>query len=258
MRSKFVFLAAIALVFCSTLSFGEASFDLTGPKLEVSVTRAGKHLPISQVPTLEAGDRIWIHPAFPDNQSVRYLMVLAFLRGATNPPPENWFVKIETWTKPVRQEGTLITVPAQAQQALIFLAPQTSGDFSTLRSAVQGKPGAFARAAQDLNLASLDRMRLDRYLSAIRETSAKAPKTLRETILMLARSLNLKLDAQCFDKPTEQQGPCLTQNTDQMVLDDGHGQSMLATLSTGPAVDLVEAASVTKVGGGGSFSPYLV
>ena len=257
MRSKFVFLAAFALICCSTSTFGEAAFDLAGPKLEVSVTRAGKPLPISQVPALEPGDRIWIHPAFPESQSVRYLLVVAFLRGATNPPPEDWFIKVETWTKPVRQEGTVVTVPAQAQQALIFFAPQTGGDFSTLRSAVQGKPGAFVRAAQDLNLASLDRMRLDRYLSAIRETSAKDPKALHETTLLLARSLNLKLDSQCFDKPTEQQGPCLTQNTDQMVLDDGHGQSMLATLSTGPAVDLVEAASVTKAGGGGSFSPYL-
>ena len=50
---------------------------------------------------------------------------------------------------------------------------------------------------------------------------------------MLARSLNMRLDQQCFDKPTAQQVPCLTQNTDQLVLDDAHSQTMVATLTSG-------------------------
>ena len=37
---------------------------------------------------------------------------------------------------------------------------------------------------------------------------------------LLARSLNMRLDQQCFDKPSTQQAPCLTQNTDQLVLDE--------------------------------------
>ena len=120
-----------------------------------------KALPIAQVPNLQGGDRIWVHPNLPDEQSVRYVLVAAFLRGAINPPPESRFTKAETWNKQVREEGVVLTVPNDAQQLLLFLAPETSGDFGTLRSAVLGKPGAFVRASQDLNRASLSRSRLD-------------------------------------------------------------------------------------------------
>src|ERR1700688_3442652 len=114
-----------------------AAFDLAGPRIDMKVTRAGKPLPISEVPNLQPGDRLWIHPDFPDDQSARYLLIVAFLRGATNPPPDNWFTRVETWKKQVREEGFVVTVPQDAQQALLFLAPETSGDFSTLRSAVR-------------------------------------------------------------------------------------------------------------------------
>ncbi|MES1257581.1 MAG: hypothetical protein ABUS51_04090, partial [Acidobacteriota bacterium] len=60
-----------------------SAFDLTGPTIDIKVQRGGKTLPISQVPNLQSGDRIWIHPALPPNQSVHYLLVAAFLRGAT-------------------------------------------------------------------------------------------------------------------------------------------------------------------------------
>ena len=140
-------------------------------------------------------------------------------------PPDKWFTKAETWTSLVRAEGMVVTVPDHAQQALFFLAPQTSGDFNTLRSAVQGKPGAFVRAAQDLNLASQSRMRVDKYLSAIGDASEKDPKALHERSALLARSLKIKVNEECFDKPSEQQAPCLMQSSDQMVMDDGHGQS---------------------------------
>ena len=62
-----------------------------------------------------------------------------------------------------------------AQQALLFLAPETSGDFGSLRSAVRSKPGVFVRASQDLNQASLDRTRSDRYLSEIKKTRISIP-----------------------------------------------------------------------------------
>jgi hypothetical protein len=42
-----------------------APFDLAGPKLEVKVTRAGKTLPVSEVPNLAAGDRVWIKADLP-------------------------------------------------------------------------------------------------------------------------------------------------------------------------------------------------
>ena len=38
------------------------------------------------------------------------------------------------------------------------------------------------------------------------------------------------------------------QGSDQMVLDDGHGQSMLAALAAGPEVDLLGAVSATRQG----------
>ena len=234
-----------------------AAFDLPGPRIEVKVTRAGKTLPIAEVPNLQAGDRLWLHPDVPASQSVHYLLIAAFLRGSTNPPPDQWFVKAEIWNKQVRREGFVVTVPEEAQQALLFLAPETGGDFGTLRSAVRGKPGAFVRASQDLDQAALDRSRLDRYLAGIRETSETDPKALHERSLILARSLKIKLDEQCFDKPTQEQAPCLMRNTDQLVLDDGHSQSMVAVLTSGPGSDLVGAISSTKFAGGGAYSPYV-
>ena len=233
------------------------AFDLPGPRIEVNVTRAGKTLPVSEVPNLQAGDRLWLHPEIPASQTVHYLLIAVFLRGSTNPPPEQWFVKAETWNKQVRREGIVVTVPEEAQQALLFLAPETGGDFSSLRSAVRGKPGAFVRASQDLNQAALDRSRLDRYLAAIKETSDDDPKALHERSLLLARSLKIKVDEQCFDKPTEEQAPCLMRNTDQLVLDDGHSQSMVAALTSGPGSDLFGAISATKFAGGGAYSPYV-
>ena len=234
-----------------------AAFDLPGPQIEVHVTRDQHVLPISQVPNLQEGDRIWVHPNLSEQQSIHYLLIAAFLRGTTNPPPENWFIKAETWNKRVREEGIVLTVPPGAQQVLLFLAPSTGGDFSTLRSTVIGKPGAFVRAAQDLNQASLDRSRLNTYLELIRRTSNTAPETLHERSILLARSLNIKLDSQCFDRPAEQQVSCLTQNTDQLVLEDGHSQSMVNTLTSGAGSDLIGQITTSRVAGGGVYSAYV-
>jgi hypothetical protein len=248
---------ALIVISGSLLWADTAAFDLAGPRIEVRVTRSGKTLPISKVPNLKVGDRLWIHPDLPDGQSVRFLMISVFLRGSTNPPPEDWFTKTETWNKHVREEGIVITVPQGAQQALIFLAPQTGGDFSTLRAAVRGKPGAFVRASQDLNQASLDRSRLDKYLNAVREMSNSDANALHDRSVLLARSLNIKLDNDCFYKPRQQQESCLTQNTDQLVLDDGHSQSMVSALTSGSGPDLVGQLSTTRLAGGGAYSPYV-
>ncbi len=234
-----------------------AAFDLIGPRVEVRVRRAGVTLPIAQVPNLEPGDRLWIHPDLPDSQSVHYLMVVVFLRGATNPPPESWFTRAETWAKDVHEEGIFVTVPKEAEEAIVLLAPDTGGGFSTLRTAVRGKPGAFVRAAQDLEQASLDRSRLERYLEAVRETSSNDAEQIKARTTLLARSLNIRLDQQCFDKPSAQQVPCLAQNTDQSVLDDAHSQSMVATLTTGAPTDLLAQLSSTPTAGSGYYSPYI-
>src|SRR5205807_813129 len=64
---------------------------------------------------------------------------------------------ISSTSRQARNEGVFITVPQEAQQALVFLVPETGGDFSTLRKAVHDRPGAFVRAGQDLQAASWDR-----------------------------------------------------------------------------------------------------
>ncbi|MGA9981421.1 MAG: hypothetical protein WBQ08_22565 [Candidatus Sulfotelmatobacter sp.] len=245
-----ILLASVALA-------DSAAFDLPGPRIEVRVTRGGKTLPISEVPELQPGDRLWLHAEIAANQSVHYLLIAAFLRGSTNPPPEQWFVKAETWNRQVQQEGTVVTVPEGAQQALLFLAPETGGDFATLRSAVRGRPGAFVRASQDLDQAALDRSRLDAYLAGIKETADADPNVLKERSRILARSLKIKVDDQCFDKLTEEQAPCLMRNPDQLVLDDGHSQSMVAVLTSGPGADLIGAMSTSTIAGGGAYSPYV-
>jgi hypothetical protein len=234
-----------------------AAFDLAGPRVEMKVSRGGKRLPISDVANLQPGDRLWIHPDFPEDQSARYLLVVAFLRGSTNPPPENWFTRAETWKNQVRQEGIVVTVPQDAQQALIFLAPETGGDFVTLRSAVRDKPGVFVRASQDLNQASLDRTRLEKYLIDVHEISDVDPKALHDRSALLARTLGIRVEQQCFERPLEQQAACLTQNTGNLVLDDGHSQSMVAALTSGPNSELIGAVTATPLVGGGFYSAYV-
>lgn len=249
-----VVLAASAM---SSARADTAAFDLLGPHVQMTVTRSGKTIPVSQVANLQAGDRLWIHPDFPNSQSVHYLMVVAFLRGTTNPPPEDWFIRADSWTKKVRQEGIVVTVPKGAQQALLFLAPSTGGDFSTLRSTVQGRPGTFVRASQDLNQAGLDRTRLNKYLAEVREASDLDPVALKKRTEIVARTLHIKVNQDCFYKPAEQQAPCLLQSSDQVVMDDSHTQTMVAALTSGPSADLIGAVSSTPLVGAASFSPYV-
>jgi hypothetical protein len=239
------------------LHAAEPAFDLLGPKVDVHVKRGEITLPIGETPNLLPGDRLWIHPDLPESQSTHFVLVVAFLRGATNPPPPEWFTRVETWTREARNEGVFITVPAEAQQALLFLAPETGGDFSTLRTAVRNRPGAFVRAAQDLLVASQDRMRLDSYLDEVKVTSQTDAKLLKERAEMAARSLGIRLDQQCFDKPSEQQAPCLTEHTDGIVLDDTNAQSLVGQLTTGSTADLMNQLSYSSMGGSGAFSPYV-
>ena len=161
----------LAIILAVKAQAAPAPFDLAGPILDVKITRGTETLPASQVPNLAAGDRVWIKADFPATQSAHYLMVTAFLSGSTNPPPEKWFFPCKTWTGKCGHDGLTVTVPEGAQQVLVFLAPETGGDFRTLVSAVRGRPGAFVRTSQDLNQAALDRSRLERYLAAVRALS---------------------------------------------------------------------------------------
>lgn len=250
-------LTCFLFLLVSVLWADSPAFDLTGPKVDVHVKRGDVTLPIGQTPNLLPGDRLWIHPDFPESQSERYVLVVAFLRGATNPPPSDWFTRADTWTRQARNEGIFVNVPQEAQQALVFLVPETGGDFSTLRKAVHDRPGAFVRATQDLQAASWDRMRLDAYLNEVRITSQTDPKTLKERAEAAARTLGIRLDQQCFDKPSDQQAPCLAQHTDGMVLDDANAQSLVSQLANGTTGDLMNQLSYSSMGGGGQFSPYV-
>lgn len=245
----------------STQSFADgARFDLTGPKVDVRVTRAGVTLPVASVPNLQPGDRIWLHPDLPQSQSVRYLMVLVFLRGTTNPPPDSWFTRIATWEKKVRDEGVEVTVPAEAQQAVIFLAPVTGGDFTTLRSAVQGRPGIFVRASQDLAAAGFEEARIEKYIASMKELSpseAADPKQLQDHSNLIASTLALKPNGDCMKLPPDQQYTCLTQSGSQSLLDDGHGQSIVDVLTGGTSQGLIGTASTTQLAGGGLYSAYV-
>jgi hypothetical protein len=256
-------IALCLLLTCSLAGFETAGaqppgrFDLAGPKIDIRVTRGDVTLPIAAVPNLQPNDVLWLHPDFPPTQSVHYLLIVAFLRGTTNPPPDNWFTRIETWQKSVREEGVFINVPPEAQQAILFLAPETGGDFSTLRSAVKGQPGTFVRASQDLTEAGFEQARIEKYLEEIKKVPPADTAALLEHSNLLARTLALKPNPECFKRPVDQQYTCLTQTGTQTLLDDGHGQSVVAALSNGPTSDFINAASYTQVAGGGNYSAYV-
>jgi hypothetical protein len=65
------------------------------------------------------------------------------------------------------------------------------------------------------------------------------------------------VEQQCFDKPTEQQAPCLVQHTDGLVLDDSNAQSVVNQMANGAAGDMMNQFSYSTLGGAGQFSPYV-
>ncbi|HLY88579.1 MAG TPA: hypothetical protein VKQ27_06305 [Acetobacteraceae bacterium] len=232
-----------------------APFDLAGPALRVTVTHQGVTLPIAEVPQLAAGDSVKVRADLPDDQSAHYVLVAAFLRGSTNPPPDKWFYQAESWTKKGRK-GLSLTVPDGAQQIVLFLAPATGGDYPTLRNTVQGRPGAFVRAAQDLAQASLDRSRLDTYLTAVRKTNPGDPNRLDRITPLLARTLQVKVNTDCLTKTPELQAACLLQDQESLVLNDGHSNAITEAVA-GPGADLALQLSATPQGGLGYYSPYI-
>ena len=234
----------------------KARFDLAGPTIDIRVTRGTSTLPVAQVPNLQPGDKIWIKADLPPSQSNHLILIVAFLRGTTNEPPDNWFTEIDTWDKKTT-EGTTITVPNEAEEALLFVAPETGGDFKTLRSAVKGKPGLFIRADADLNEASFEQQRIERYLAAMKTVPQDDQKAIQEHSAKLASTLALKPNADCFKQPVDQQVICLTQSSAPVLLDDGHGQSIAEAISTGPSSDFINAASYTQPVGAGLYSAYV-
>ena len=256
MRRTFPFCCSGVLVSTGLHADDNPAFDLTGPKVDVHVKRGEVTLPIGEVPNLLPGDRLWIHPDFPESQS-RALCADCGIsaRGDQSAAAGVVYARGDLEPRGARTRACLSRFPTEAQQALIFLAPETGGDFSTLRNAVHERPGAFVRASQDLQAASLDRMRLEAYLAEVKVTSQTDPTLLKERAEQAARSLGIRLDQQCFDKPSDQQAPCLVQHTDGLVLDDANAQSLVTQLANGSTGDLMNQLSYSPLAGGGALQP---
>ena len=256
MKSRILVAGLLAACAPGILHADNARFDLAGPKIDISVTRGTATLPIAEVPNLQPGDKLRIKADLPATQANHLLLVVAFLRGTTNQPPDKWFTEIDTWGKKTR-EGTTVEVPAGAQQAILFVAPETGGDFKTLRSTVQGKPGLFIRADADLNEASFQQQRIERYLAAMKTVDSQDAKVIQDRSTKLASTLALKPDDKCLKEPVEQQVTCLTQSSAPVLMSDGHGQTVAEAFSTGPSSDFINAASATPVAGAGVYSAYV-
>ena len=252
MRLRFLALFLFALGSAVTSRADDARFDLSGPTLEVSVSRGGMTLPIAQVPNLLPHDVLLIRAEVPANQLNHLFVIVAFLRDTTDEPPDDWFTKIETWKQPAT--GTVVTVPDGAQRALLLVAPETGGGFSTIRSAVKGNPGLFIRSNKLLNKASLEQQRIQRYLAGMQAVALADQATIVARSARLAASLALKPNADCFKQPVEDQVDCLTQTSAPLLLDDGHGQSIATAITSGASSDFINEASTT---GGGAYSAYI-
>ncbi|MFN2975927.1 hypothetical protein [Terriglobus aquaticus] len=251
---------ALAALGALSASAQQGRFDLLGPKIDVHVTRGDRSLPIASVPNLQPGDKLQVHADLPPSQSVHLLLVVAFLRGTTNPPPDKWFTRIETWNKKTRAEGATVTVPPEAEQALMFIAPETGGDFSTLRNAVQGRPGTFVRASQDLNEASFEQSRIERYVQALQRVRPNSPADLLDHSRKLAATLNLKPNDECFKRPADEQLSCLRQSGTSLLLDDGHGQTLAQMITNGDTSNLIGAVQGTPMvanTGAAAYSAYV-
>lgn len=247
-------LAALSALFANAAQAQQNGFDLAGPDVSVTVKRGEVELPVAAVPALRGGDTLTARALLPDDQAARYLLVVAFLRGATNPPPKDWFTSVETWNH--KKNVLTVKVPEGAEQVLLFLAPEAGGGFSAVRGAVRGRPGVFVRAAQDLYQASLDRQRLDAFVGAIGRIGERAPERLATAAPVLADALRIKLNADCLLRQRALQAACLTQQRDSLVLQAQRGATLTETL-TGAPVDLAYRVAATREGGAGYYSPYI-
>ncbi|MBA4090776.1 MAG: hypothetical protein C0494_09310 [Sphingobium sp.] len=259
MRTARSALGALAYAMLAPASLGAAEpapFELPGPALDILVMRGDQSLPIAQVPSLSEGDRLSIEADLPADQGARFILVSAFLRGATNPPPRDWVRFAETWKKKDKDKALVLTVPKGARQMVLFLVPDTGGAEGVLSDVVRGKPGEFVRATQDLNQASLDRSRLDAFMAAIKAQENSHPEYLRSFAPTLARSLAMKLNEECLSKVVEMQAACLLDNREALVLADVHSSSIAETL-TGAPTDLALQLAATREAGYGFYSPYI-
>ena len=248
-----ILLGALALLLAGRQALGAdgGAFDLDGPALRIAVTHRGTTLPLSQVPNLSPGDALRVEARLPADQGARFRMVLAFLRGATNPPPEDWLVEARTW-KP-KDAVIEARVPEGAQQALVFLVPDTGGAFDAIEAAVRQRPGAFVRASQDLNQAMLDRTRLEAFLAGIRQLSTDEVARVSP---VLAETLAVKVDPACLERRQGAGAACAGEGQNAAVLADGQTSSIAQTLAGAPA-NIALQLSATPQAGFGYYSAYV-
>ncbi len=231
-----------------------SSFDLVGPRLVVTVTHGGVALPLERVPNLAEGDRIAITLDLLPGSHERYRLVAGFLRGSVDRPPDDWFHEARSW-KP--KDATLsLVVPKGAAQLALFIAPESAGSAKAIAGTIRKQPGAFVRAVQELNQASLDRARLDTFLGALQTAERRNPDSVAAVSPILTRSLAIKLKAECLLQPAQVQASCLTGDRETLLLADSHS-SALADTVTGTPTDLALQLSATPQAGYGAYSSYI-
>ena len=75
----------VLITLSATVAFADnARFDLTGPKVEVRVTRGGKTLPIAAVPNLQVGDKLFDASVKTQLENLRRRLVEQKVRGLTD------------------------------------------------------------------------------------------------------------------------------------------------------------------------------
>lgn len=249
------FAGLLAALFApSALDAASSSFDLIGPRLDVTVVRDGVSLPLERVPNLAEGDHIAIKLAALPGHDEHYRLIAVFLRGAVDRPGKDWFREAESWRD--KDSALALVVPKDAQQMALFIVPERGGGAGAVVSAVRKQPGAFVRAAQELNQASLDRARLDTFLLEMQRAERKAPESLATVSPILTRSLAVKLKAECLQQPAEVQSACLTGDRETLLLADTHSSALADTLAGAPT-DLAFQLSATPQAGYGSYSSYI-
>ncbi|WP_146151122.1 hypothetical protein [Allosphingosinicella deserti] len=254
MITRFILLiVSAALLWVGSARAQTGAFDLAGPQLRATVTRGTETLPIGRVPQLQAGDRIHVEAELPADRSGKHLLVIAFLRDAASPPPKKWFERLTLTSK---ARALTATVPEGAKQAIVLLAPEVGGGFGAIVSAVRGRPGVFVRAARDLGQASLDRARLETFLDGVNAADVSSPQSVETISPILARSLAIRLSAECLQREPALQAACLTQSREALILNDGRKPTLAETL-TGAPVDLAYRVSATPEAGAGYYSPYI-
>src|SRR5208283_5227696 len=95
------------------------------------------------------------------------------------------------------------------------------------------------------------------YLADVKVTSQYDPDALKARAELSARSLGIKINEGCFEKPPDQQASCLSQNSEGMVLNDTNAQSRVEQLTSGSTLNLMNELSSTSMAGGGAYSPYI-